>query len=464
MNSARNRFFVDSIDPPEPIEPQYTFLNNIPSHLSSIFRDYLTGKDEEEDKGEGIQSEEAILRDLLSDEKEEAGARVRAPSFYAWDPTLPFSKSFEKRVSALKKATARAFIAGNVSAGLALVRSNPWLIHEDMEGTVVMGKRSVTLKGKPLQILARLGDLNPIWEEKEEPIGGVEQLIALNASYVRENEIYKEKYEKKYSDKEDKPPFNLPFKPLSAEEIEHQLNAVFPHGWDSKNRMEPLKAALEKLISEIAELDVDRNITLNNLLLQAKYIINQFQTTIFNLPQPETGFVFDPRILPWFIGRFWEGDRLLWPQERWIDRLGGESSTKSHLVLIVGLGSLQALDTACGIQIHCRGLRKVVVNKEMPDRSIHFSSVTPNFYSRLGTVFFLSLRDGRCLQKDEWEALEGPLRPGDLSFFSSDGWKAGGRWPRNCYGRASLEECYETKTKSLKKFMRASAQPWYRKW
>src|SRR5439155_17948386 len=122
-------------------------------------------------------------------------------------------------------ATAKAFIAGNVNVGLALIRSNPWLIDEEMEGTVVMGEQSITLKGTPLQILARLGDFNPIpLEEKEEPIGAVEQLIAL--------------------------------KLLSTEEIENQLNEVFPTGWDSEDRMKSLKAAVEDLVSGIEALDI----------------------------------------------------------------------------------------------------------------------------------------------------------------------------------------------------------------
>src|SRR5437762_6324470 len=179
MNSAHR----DSTDQPKSIEPQPAFVNNIPSDVSGILRDYLAA----EDKEEGIQSEEAILMDLLSDEKEEI------PPFCAWNPALRFFDSLEMRARALKKATAMAFIAGNVPAGLALVRSYPWLIHDDMEGTGIMGERSVTLKGKPLQILARLGDLNPIEREEKEPVGGVEQLIALDL--------------------------------LSADEIENQLNA-----------------------------------------------------------------------------------------------------------------------------------------------------------------------------------------------------------------------------------------------
>jgi len=140
------------------------------------------------------ENEEAILSAAVpADEKAEVTPRC------SWDPDLSFFASFDQRADALKKAVAVHLISGNVGAGIELIGRNTWLINEEIEGTVVMGERSITLKGKPLQILARLGDLNPIeLEEKDEPIGGVEQLIALDL--------------------------------LSADEIENQFNEVFRKG------------------------------------------------------------------------------------------------------------------------------------------------------------------------------------------------------------------------------------------
>jgi len=345
------------------------FVNNIPNDVSGILRDYLIG----EDKEEGIQSEETVLMNILSDEKQEVSP------FCAWNPSLRFFDSLDVRAAALKKATARAFIAGNVPAGLALVRNNPWLLREEIEGTVVMGERSITLKGTPLQMLARLGDFNPIErEENEEPIGGVEQLLALDIPMV-----------------------DGFAGPLTADEIKSQLNAVFPPGWDSEDRMDSLKSAVEGLVSGIEALGIHHNASWDEMRPLAEGIVNRFRATIFNLPQPESGFVFDQRIFPWFIDRFWGDDG----KQGWGKRLGGEWSTKSDLLLVAGLGSLQAADTACGLQFHRRGAYKVVADKEVPKRSIHFSAGSPNFYSDLGGSFFLSLYNGSAGSRGPYRRL-----------------------------------------------------------
>lgn len=390
MNAAHSRSFIDPMDQPESVGPPSAFVNNIPSDLSGILRDYLTA----EDKKKGIQSEEAILIGLLSDEKEEV------PPFCAWNPSLKFFDGLDVRATALKTATARAFIAGNVPAGLALVRNNPWLLRAEMEGTVVMGERSITLKGTPLQILARLGDFNPIErEEKEEPIGGVEQLLAL-----------------------DIPTGDGLAGHLTADEIESQLNAVFPPGWDSEDGMDSLKATVEELVSEIEALNIDHEAPWNVIQPLTEDIIRRFRTTIFHLPTPTSGFVFDQRIFPWFIDRFWGNDG----KRGWGKRLGHEWSTKSDLLLVAGLGSLQAADTPCGLQFHRQGVYKVVADKVVPDRSIHFSAAPPSFYSGLGLSSFLSLYNAR----------------GD-----------GVRWGR------FFRKCCQTKTADLQKFMRTPARP-----
>lgn len=378
---------------PEKTESEVKNTENIKEIVINRKFDRIGGRDLSYFLGTFLvgENEEAILSAAVpADEKAEVPPRC------LWDPDLSFFASFDQRADALKKAVAVHLISGNAGAGIELIGRNTWLINEEIEGTVVMGERSITLKGKPLQILARLGDLNPIeLEEKDEPIGGVEQLIALDL--------------------------------LSADEIENQFNEVFLPGWDSEDRMKPLKAAVETLVKDIAALDIDPDAPWDKMRPLAEEIIHRFRATIFNLPMPDSGFIFDRRIFPWFIDRFWGGDG----QKGWKELLGNAWSTKSDLLFVAGLGSLQAADSACGLQMHRQGIYKVVAEKEAPNREVHFSAGCPDFYSHLGVSAYLSLYSG--------------------TLRRADGRGAGA-------GRCFQKYC-QTSTAVLQKFMRTSARP-----